>query len=238
MRAVHHASASRRYSQLLARVRIQLRSAPRLPVEHDRHVGGRAIRPGDVAEVLQDPAERRDIAEHTRVLAPVGHHRRVELLGAGRRLAPLEIADRVSAVRDVRERIADQLAGPLRPVHGLPVHGARGVLHEEPRPVPREPARERRRERELVAPLDDVVVVRDEVDLARHLRVVGVVRAADDHEVRRDGDIGRDAVQNLALGHEVVDQGVGLRNAGSRAAASDSGSSPRAAGAGSRRRRP
>ena len=86
--------------------------------------------------------ELADLAEPGAVLAGVRHQRRVELLRARARLAPLEEAERVGAPRDVGERVEDGAAGHLGGVDRLPVHGAGRVLHEQPGAPAGQPAGE------------------------------------------------------------------------------------------------
>ncbi len=194
------------------RLGVTLDGPPGFPVEHQ----GRARRfpdgTGDRGECLQRAAEGRHGAEHLAVGPGVGHHRGVVLLGARGGLAPLEEADGVGSVGDVDERVAGQFALALGDVDGLPVDRARGVLHQEPGLALGDGVREGGGEGELVETLRAgvcVVVVGDEVDLLRPVRVVHAHGLAHHHEVGGGGDVRGDAAQDLAFGPEVVLQRVG-----------------------------
>ncbi|KNC22705.1 hypothetical protein FF38_11589, partial [Lucilia cuprina] len=170
-----------------------------------------AVRARDGAELPQSRAEGGDVAEHAAVLAGVRHHPRVEALASGARLAPLEEADGIRAVPDVGEGVAHQLPRALRRVHLAPVDGAGGVLHEEPGASLGDVAREVGPEGDVVAAQltrAQVVVVRDEVDVARPRRVVDVADVLGDHEVGREGDVGGELGQHGGLRPQVVAHGV------------------------------
>ncbi len=193
-------------------VGVLLARPPRVPVEDDAHRRGLALAARDRGERAQGPPERGHGAEEVAVLTGVRHHRRVVLLGPGGRLAPLEEAHGVGAVRDVQQRVPGQLAGPLRHVDRLPVDGARGVLHEEPRAPARDAADQVGGEGQLVPVLrsrQDVVVVGDEVDLAGPVGVVHALGAAHHHEVGGDGHTGGDLAQQVPLGAQVLLERVG-----------------------------
>ncbi len=139
------------------------------------------------------------------------HHRRVVLLGAGGRLTPLEEAHGVGAVRHVQQGVADEFALALGQVDGLPVDGAGGVFHEEPRASAGDRAGEVGGEGELVAVLRagvDVVVVGHEVDLACPVGVVHALDAAHHHEVRGDGYVRCDLAQDVAFRAQMLLQRV------------------------------
>ena len=170
-------------------------------------------RPAQLTEALRDGAELADLAEARTVAAGVGDQGRVELLGARARLAPLEEADGVRAPGHVRDAVADGLAGGLRGVDRLPVDGARGVLHQHPRPAageaPGEVATEGQLGPGVLEAVDDVVVGADHVLLGRPLVVVEVAEVGERHEVRRHRDAGGVLVQDRLLRAVEVEQGVG-----------------------------
>ena len=136
----------------------------------------------------------------------------MELLGAGAGLPPLEEGHAVGAASDVTDGVAQHLARRLGRVDGLPVDGARRVLHQQPRPATGAAAGEIGGERE-VRPgvgqgVDHVVVVGDEVHLASPGEAVDT-RVAVEDEVRRHRNAGAAGVEHVALGDEVGEQGVG-----------------------------
>ncbi len=193
-------------------VGVELGGPPGVPVEDDGRLGGAAAGAGDGGERAEGRPEVGDVPEDLAVGAGVREHRRVVLLGAAGRLPPLEEADGVGAMGDVRERVAGQSAGRFGQVDRLPVDGAGGVLHEEPGPAARQVAGEVRRERQLVAGLragQQVVVVGDEVDLAGPVGVVHVPGLAHDHEVGGHRDAGGQLGQQVAFGAQVVLERVG-----------------------------
>ena len=122
----------------------------RLGVDEDRDVGGDPA-PGDLLQAPEQLAELAHLPEASAVGPGVGHHRRVELLGARPRLPPLEEADGVGAPGHLREGVAQRLAGRLRRVRRLPVDGRRRVLHEDPRVAAGDAAHEVGAERQLRA---------------------------------------------------------------------------------------
>lgn len=93
------------------RVGVLLARPPRVPVEEDRDTGGFARAAGDRGERFEGAAQLDDGAEEFAVGSGVREHRRVVLLGARRRLPPLEEADGVGAVRHVQQRVPGQLPG-------------------------------------------------------------------------------------------------------------------------------
>jgi hypothetical protein len=138
----------------------------------------------------------------------------VVLLGPDARGAPLEEPDRVRAVGDMREAVAHQLARSLGGVHRLPVHGARGVLHEHPGPPPGEAARQVPAEGELggdiLVPGDAVVVRAHDILLGGPPVIVEPAEVGQGHEVRGDGHTGREPVQDIPLGDVLGKERVGL----------------------------
>ena len=183
------------------------------PVEQDR-CAGVDPRAADLADGPQDLAEPDGPAPDVRVGPRVRVHRRVVLLGARARLAPLEEQERVGAVREVGERVAVRLGRRARPVVVLPVHGRRRVLHEHPRRPAGDRADEVGGEGQLALGVRvgrlDVVVVRDHVDarvrpLAGQVHPAGVVHLvgrAHHHEVGGARDVRRH------LGEHAADVGV------------------------------
>ena len=108
---------------------------PAVPVEHDRDPGlaaGRGQRPA--ARPASAPSAA-DLLVRPRPTAGVGQHRRVELLGPGPGLPPLEELDGVGAARHGLHAQRGHLAGRLRRVVGSPVHRVGRLLHEDPGPA-------------------------------------------------------------------------------------------------------
>lgn len=193
-------------------VGVLLARPPRVPVEDDSDPGRLTLGPGDRGEGLEGLSEAGHRAEDLAVGSGVRHHRRVVLLGAGRRLAPLEEAHRVGAVGDVHQRVTGEVARPLGHVDRLPVHGAGGVLHQEPGTATGDAADEVGGEGQLVAVLragHHVVVVGDEVDLGGPVRVVHSLGVAHHHEVGGDRNTGRELAQHVPLRAQMVLQHVG-----------------------------
>lgn len=193
-------------------VGVLLARPPRVPVEDDSDPGRLTLGPGDRRQRLEGLSEAGHRAEDLAVGSGVRHHRRVVLLGAGRRLAPLEEAHRVGAMGDVHQRVTGEVARPLGHVDRLPVDGAGGVLHEEPRTSLRDAADEVGGEGQFVAVLragHHVVVVGDEVDLGGPVGVVHSLGVAHHHEVGGDRNIGRELAQHVPLRAQVVLQHVG-----------------------------
>ena len=195
-----------------ARVGVELAAPPRLVVEQDGGVvaGGAA---GRLLGRVEHPGQLDDLAPLPGVGAGVGEEPRVELLRPGPRGAPLEEQHRVGAVRDVRQAVADHLAGHLGAVAGLPVDRARGVLHQQPRTAVGRAAGEVGAERQLAVAAvlrpDEVVVVGHDVELTPPAQVVHGGCLPHDHEVGRHRHPGGEPVQHVALDDEVVEQLVG-----------------------------
>ena len=112
----------------------------------------------------------------------------MELLRPGRGLAPLEEQHAVGAAADGLVRPRAHLSRRLRRVLRAPVHGARRLLHEDPRRTAPERSHEvahhRRIRRRGGVGRVGIGVVRDDVDLLRPRPVVHRLEEA--HEVRRD----------------------------------------------------
>ena len=106
--------------------------------------------------------------------------------------------------------------GCLATFRPCPVHPGGGMLHEHPRAAPGDRAREVRVEGELdevpVVGGDQVVVVGDHVDLVGPLPQIDV-RAGVRHEVRGHRDVGRELVQDVALGAEALQDLLGAEAA-------------------------
>ena len=169
----------------------QLIAPPGIGVMDDRHGRRRHPRADDLRDRLQGPAQLDNLAPAGRRYTAVRQHRRMKLLGARHRGAPLEEQGGVRPPRDVLHRVAQHLAWRLGPVARLPVDGRGGVLHQHPRFTPREAAQEVGGHRELLIPPriggDQVVIVRDDVHLLRPLPVVDRLVEAhrEAHEIRR-----------------------------------------------------
>ena len=137
----------------------------------------------------------------------------MELFGSGVAGPPLEEANGVRAAGNMGEAVAQQLAGGLGVVDWLPVHGAGGVLHEEPGAAAGQSTGQVGAEGELgggvAEPSVEVVVLADQVLLGGPRPVVGLGEVAADHEVRGHRHTGAQPVQKVPLGAEVVKELVG-----------------------------
>ena len=204
-----------------AGVGVELAGPPRLVVHEncDVVVGAGA---DDLVEPVERPAQLHDLPPDPGVGARVGDQGGVELLGPGPGRPPLEEEDAVGAARDVLHAVAQQLAGLLRHVAGLPVDRARRLLHQQPRPAAGESTRLVGAVGQLAIALrvggGHVVVVGDDVDLGRPAVVVELADVAGDHEVGGDRYAGGELVQHVALGDEVGQVLRRRRSAGSPAA--------------------
>ena len=177
-----------RHAQERARHRVRLAGPQRRPVEDERDAGvhrGADDRP----QPAQQPALLADGAMQVGVRAGVREHRRVEPLGALRRGPPLEVADRVRAVRDRAQRVPQHPAGGLGQVVRAPAHRAGSLLEQRPRPAAADPAGqvvgERRARGGRRVGRVGVVVVGDDVEVVRPGELVDQREEA--HRVRRDG---------------------------------------------------
>ena len=193
-------------------MRSQVARPLRLPVVEQSDVGAHAAA-GHLAEPPQGVAECADLAEPRRVRPGVRHERRVELLRPGQRGAPLEEPDGVGAAGHVPQRVEQQLTRPLRAVHRLPVHRARGRLHQQPRRPARHPAGEVGAERLLGVWVREarveVVVLGDQVQVGGPAEVVLLGLVGGDHQVRRDRHVRGELAQQVPLRPVVAQQLVG-----------------------------
>jgi hypothetical protein len=135
----------------------------------------------------------------------------VELLGALGGGAPLEEEDPVGAARHRLQRPQPHDARRLGDVAGAPVDGARGLLHEQPRPAVPQRAHGVGRQRAVHGRVGRiggvrVAVVRDDVLLGRP--APQVERAAEPEHVGGDGDVRRGRPQRVALAEVAGEQRV------------------------------
>ena len=201
-----------RVGEVVLRVGVQFRSPPGLIVEEQRCLST-DLAALDRSQPLQGLTEADCGAPDVGVLPGVRDHRRVVLLGTGRRLPPLEEHDRIGAAGHMPQGVPQHLVRGLGAVVGLPVHRGGGVLHEHPRPAAGDSAREVCAEGELhVAQRvigDGVMVSGDDVHVLGPGEIVHVLRPGGAHEVGGHRDIRGDLPQDrLHLG-EVGQQLIG-----------------------------
>ena len=184
---------------------------PCVPAEEDGHVGD----DGGSTDLSQ-PTEQRTQFGHfapgIAVGAGVRQHGGVELLAPAQRGSPLEEADSVGTARELGERVPGHLSRRFCDIAGLPVDGTGRRFHQQPRASTRDSPGEVGRERELcdriVQPVVEVVIVGDDVDVRRPLKVVHVADVGGHHEVRGDGHA-RHRAHHLRFGEVLAEGFVG-----------------------------
>jgi hypothetical protein len=163
-------------------------------------------------ELLQVVAQVQHFAPDPGACPGMRKHGGVELLGAEPGRPELEEHHGVGAAGQVREAVARQLPRTLGDVPALPVHGTGGMFHEHPGPVPREGAGEvgvHREQDVVVRPLGyEVVVVGHDVHFLAPFPVVRR-EAVGGHEVRGDGNVGREPADDVAFIDIALKEGVG-----------------------------